>query len=161
MMTFNRILIVCIGNVCRSPIAEHLLKAKLSALPGLDVESAGLSALAGRPADPHVLSVLRNNGVDASEHRARQLDPGMLVHSNLVLTMDAELLSRLNRIAPQIRGRAFLIGKWQNDRPIPDPFRQQRAAFEHVFELIDRATDDWMPYLIRPVQKFQKQAVNL
>lgn len=160
MITFNRILVVCIGNVCRSPIAEYLLRSKLADTPGLVVESAGVNALVGRPADPKALAVLGENGTDMRGHRACQLQQNLLMRSDLVLTMDSELLSRINEMFPQIRGRAFLLGKWQEDQPIPDPFRQHRAAFEHVFNLIDRMTDDWLPYLAGPIQKPQKQAAN-
>lgn len=143
----NNILIVCIGNICRSPTAEYVLKARLVDKPKISVSSAGLGALVDKPADTTALDIMTEQGIDASEHRARQVTPDMLVQSDIILAMEQSHLDRLHKIAPQIRGRAFLLGKWLGDKPIPDPYRQQRPAFEHAWQLIDQATAAWLKYL--------------
>ena len=74
---FNNILMVCIGNICRSPSAEYLLKHKLAHKPNITIHSAGLGALVDKPIDPSAGQLLSANGVDASEHRARQLTTDM------------------------------------------------------------------------------------
>lgn len=144
---FNNILIVCVGNICRSPMAEYLLRARLPQLSGKHISSAGIGALVGKPADETALALLEKQGLDASQHRARQVTPEMLAGADLVLAMEERHLKRLHEIAPQIRGRAFLLGKWQNNQPVPDPYCQQRPAFEHAFQLIDQATECWLKYL--------------
>lgn len=144
---FNNILVICIGNICRSPTAEYLLKKKLADKSGVSVSSAGLGALVGKPADDMALSIMQEHGIDASAHRARQVTEDMLTAADLVLTMELKHLDYLYHMAPQIRGRAFLLGKWLDDQPIPDPYRQQRPAFEYAWKLIDKSVDAWLKYL--------------
>lgn len=137
---------VCVGNICRSPTAEYLLRHKL---PGsaTQVKSAGLGALAGKPADPTAQAILEEQGVDMSAHVARQISTGMANDADLILVMEPMHLNALYEIAPQVRGRSFLLGKWLDDQAVPDPYRQQRPAFEHAYQLIDQATDAWLKYL--------------
>ncbi|MCM0612647.1 low molecular weight phosphotyrosine protein phosphatase [Marinobacter sediminum] len=144
---FNNILIVCIGNICRSPMAEYLLRARLPENGGKEVYSAGIGALVDEAADDTALELLKEQGIDAIAHRAQQVTQEMLVDADLILVMEESHLKRLHEIAPQIRGRAFLLGKWQNDQPVPDPYRQQRPAFEHAFKLIDQAIESWLKHL--------------
>lgn len=144
---FNRVLIVCVGNICRSPMAEHMLRHKLAHKPGLVIESAGIGALVDKPADETAQAILAEQGIDASAHRARQVTSEMLSRVDLVLGMEDKHLKHLYEMAPQIRGRAFLLGKWNNNESVPDPYRQQRPAFEHAYKLIDQATAAWLPYL--------------
>ena len=143
---FKNILIVCVGNICRSPMAEYLLRFKLAHRPDKSITSAGVGALVGKPADETVLVILKEQGIDADGHRARQVTADMLTKADLILAMEEGHLKKLHELAPQIRGRAFLLGKWQ-DQPVPDPYLQQRPAYEHSYKLIDDATTSWLKYL--------------
>lgn len=144
---FNQVLMVCVGNICRSPMAEYLLRQKLAHRPDKVISSAGIGALVGKHMDETALTLLSEHGIDGSPHRACQVKAEMLAKADLILTMENRHLKHLHELAPQIRGRAFLLGKWQDDRPVPDPHRQQRPAFEHAYKLIDEATDSWLKYL--------------
>ena len=128
-------------------MAEYLLKTKLVHRPEKSVESAGIGALVDKPVDETAETILGAQGIDATSHRARQVTTEMLARADLILAMEEKHLKRLHEMAPQIRGRAFLLGKWQDDHPIPDPYRQQRPAFDHAFKLIDEATNSWLKYL--------------
>jgi protein-tyrosine phosphatase len=143
---FKRILIVCIGNICRSPTAEYILRQRLAGRD-LEVVSAGLGALVARPMDPLALQLLQEHGIDGAAHRARQLTEDMLRHADLVLGMEAEQVAAIRRVAPEASGKTLLFGKWDAGVDIPDPYRQQRPAFEHVYGLIARAADSWLRYL--------------
>ncbi|MNN68413.1 Low molecular weight protein-tyrosine-phosphatase etp [compost metagenome] len=67
----------------------------------------------------------------------------MLRESDLVLVMEKRHLQGVSQIAPEARGKTFLLGKWQDDREIPDPYRQSEAAFEHAYALIKEGVDTW------------------
>lgn len=79
------ILVVCIGNICRSPMAQALLR---QSLPGVSVISAGIGALSGYPADPSAVEVMAHHGIDISEHRAQQLTGSLVSRADLILVMD-------------------------------------------------------------------------
>ncbi|MEX1664439.1 low molecular weight protein-tyrosine-phosphatase [Zhongshania arctica] len=144
---FNNILMVCIGNICRSPSAEYLLKHKLAHKPNTIIHSAGLGALVDKPIDPSAGQLLIDNGVDASEHRARQLTTEMLLQADLILVMEQRHIKGVTDLAQQVSGKTFLLGKWSENQPVPDPYRKSVEAFEHVYGQIDKFTDDWLKYL--------------
>lgn len=143
---FERILIVCVGNICRSPTAEFIFREKLKHRD-IHVSSAGLRALVGRPMDDHAMQILKERGIDAAEHRARQLDPSMLRQADLVLAMERDHLAAVSRLAPEASGKMFLLDKWQDANDVPDPYRQSRQMFEHVHSMIERGVDSWLRYL--------------
>ena len=81
-----RILFVCTGNICRSPMAEYLLRARLADLPGpIAVHSAGVGALTGDPMHPQTLRVLRERGIDGEDFVATYLTPDAIAEHDLVL----------------------------------------------------------------------------
>lgn len=147
---FKNILVICIGNICRSPTAEYMLKHKLANKPGLTIHSAGLGALVDKPIDATAGALLLENGIDATPHAARQLRSEILLSADLILAMEPNHLKGISDIAPQVSGKTFLLGKWSNNSAVPDPYRKSREAFEHVYKQIDQFTDDWLKHL-KPV----------
>ncbi|MBB4866415.1 protein-tyrosine phosphatase [Pseudomonas nitritireducens] len=143
---FNQVLIVCVGNICRSPTAEHLLREAVRD-SNIRLGSAGLGALVDKPLESKALATLARHGHQPPPHRARQLTQDLLQQSDLVLVMERKHLRDLTQYSPQSRGKTFLLGKWQNDREIPDPYRQGSAAFEHAYALIEEAVSSWSKYL--------------
>jgi protein-tyrosine phosphatase len=139
---FGRILTVCIGNICRSPMAEAVLAEKLRRRGAAAVvESAGIAALAGRPADPMARELMAERGLDISGHRARQLTPELIRSFELILVMETEQQKAVEAILPSARGRVRRIGHWGRF-DVPDPYRQERSAFEHALALIERGLGD-------------------
>ena len=144
---FKHILIICTGNICRSPIAEGLFRAHLP--KGREVGSAGLAALVGEPADPLAVEVMRDNGYDITAHRGRQIAQPMLTHADLILTMDQGHSDGLLRQYPQLRGRVHKLLRWRGNGDVADPFRQPKSAFEQAYEDIDHGVRDWLPRIVR------------
>lgn len=97
--------------------------------------------------DEMAARLLSEHGLDGGAHRARQISPAMLRESDLILCMERNHLAALGRTAPEVAGKMFLLDKWIDARDIPDPYRQRRPAFEHVYMLIDQAVHSWLPYL--------------
>jgi len=145
---FNKVLIVCVGNICRSPTAEVLLKQRLQEKgKEIHVHSAGLGALVGKDIEPTARQVLVENGIEPTLHSAKQINTAMIGEADLVLAMEQAHLQHLNEIVPQARGKTFLLGKWLDNKEIPDPYRQQKPAFDHAFTLIDQSIAAWLKYL--------------
>ena len=138
---FNSILVVCVGNICRSPIAERMLQRML---PEKKISSAGVGALVGHPVDELAAKVAAKHGLDTSGHIARQLTPEVCRGKDLILAMSEENRDQIYRIAPEARGKVMLIGKWLDDAEIPDPYRQSRQVHEEAYQLLELATQSWV-----------------
>ncbi|KAF7775454.1 protein-tyrosine phosphatase [Pseudoalteromonas citrea] len=143
---FDSILVVCAGNICRSPTAEYILKDKLQG-KSIRVSSAGLTALEGKSADATAVELAQQQHIDMLAHKGRQLNSSLVAENSVILVMEQRHLSDLCNRYPQARGKTFLLGKWLDDKEIPDPYRQSREAFEHVYELIESACSAWQKYL--------------
>jgi protein-tyrosine phosphatase len=144
-----RICLVCLGNICRSPMAETVLLAEL-ARAGLDgavaVDSAGTGDWhVGDRMDPGARAALARRGYDGSAHRARQFDPSWLARYDLILAMDARNLADLRRMARGGEaGRIQLFGEvggltGTGGGDIPDPWGGGPDEFGHVLDLLGTA----------------------
>ena len=143
---FDSILVVCAGNICRSPTAEYVLKSKLAG-KNIKVSSAGLTALEGKAADATAKQIAAPHGITMDEHQGRQLTASLVAQNSVILVMEQRHLTDLCSRYPEARGKTFLLGKWLGDKEIPDPYRQSLEAFEHVYALIDSACSAWQKYL--------------
>ncbi|MGX5011249.1 arsenate reductase/protein-tyrosine-phosphatase family protein [Enterobacter asburiae] len=137
---FNSILVVCTGNICRSPIGERLLRQQL---PNTQISSAGIFGLEGRPADAAAKAVALRHGVSLEGHVARKVTRYLLQKSDLILVMEPEHLRFIASMAPENRGKSLLFGQWLETKDIPDPYRKSREAFEYVFEQLGKASQEW------------------
>lgn len=144
-MKFSRLLVVCTGNICRSPVAEALLKARLPQT----IESAGLGALVGKGIDPSAAALVEAEGLDVSQHRARQINSEMIRHADLILVMSEDQRRGVSQLVPAATGKTMLFGRWLSNEvdgmgeEIPDPYRKSLEAFEHVHRQLVKAADAW------------------
>lgn len=137
---FEKILVVCVGNICRSPSGEYLLK---HLLPNKEIASAGVGALVGRPADAMAAEVARDHGISLDGHEARQLTSELCREYDLILVMEKGHIAAVANIAPEARGKTMLFGQWVGQKEIPDPYRQSREAFDFAYSLLDEAALAW------------------
>ena len=142
-MAIEKVLVVCVGNICRSPIAEALLQAQI---PDATVWSAGLAALVGNPADQFAQEVAAEHDIDLSAHRAQQLASWMCKDAELILVMEDSHKKELERQYPYARGKVHCLGIAQAGqlfRDIADPYRQPREAFNTAYQNIEQSTRYW------------------
>jgi protein-tyrosine phosphatase len=140
---FDRILVVCVGNVCRSPMAKALLTARLGGgAHGPVVESAGIAALVGSAPDPKAIAAMGERGIDLSAHRGRQIDYQMLRAAPLVLVMEHGQRAWIEALWPEAKGRVQLLGRW-GDFEVPDPLGGSEQVFRDCRDLIEVAATRW------------------
>lgn len=140
---FSHVLVLCVGNICRSPTAEYLLRARAEAAgQAMEVASAGLGALVGHEADPLAREVAAEHGLDLAPHRARQLTGEMLRQHDLVLVMEDWQRRELEAAHGFAKGRIHLLGKW-NNMEIADPYKKPRAEFERAWDQIEECVGLW------------------
>ena len=143
-----RVLLVCMGNICRSPTAEGVLRQRLVAAglaEQVDVDSAGTGGWhAGEPPDARAQRHARLRGFDLSKLRARRVVEADFECFDLVLAMDQENLAELERIMPaDARAEVRLFAAVE----VPDPYHGGAQGFENVLDLIETASDALVPEL--------------
>lgn len=145
---FRRILVVCVGNICRSPLGERLLQRELE---GRDVEvsSAGIAALVGHPADETAAGIAAARGVSLDGHVARQFTAELGKAHDLILVMEPGHKAQILNSAPELSGRMMLFDHWTGGRGIADPYRRSEAFHETTFDLVASAAHAWAARLGR------------
>jgi protein-tyrosine phosphatase len=137
---FKSVLVVCTGNICRSPVGERALAALC---PHLTVTSAGIGALVGKGVDKNAAAVARAHNVNVEGHAARQITPEILAMHDLVLVMGPEHRQYIRENFPQASGKTMMFDKWERDEGIEDPYLQSVEFHELVFSEIDKSARSW------------------
>jgi protein-tyrosine phosphatase len=156
-----RIAVVCLGNICRSPIAEVVLTSRLEEAglsDAVDVASAGTGDWhLGQPMDRRAARTLSSRGYDGHAHRARQTEPDWVDSHDLVLAMDGNNYTDLLAlgVAPERlrRFRDFDPDAEEVDRDVPDPYYGGDDGFDEVLTIIERTSDQLVAELSNALEE--------
>ena len=152
-----KILFVCTGNICRSPMAEGVFKhhVKQAGLDGrISTDSAGTHDYhVGEPPDPRAQRAAKRRGYDLSVLRARQVGPGDISGFDHVLAMDKQNLRLLERMCPsQHAHKLKLFMEFSTShalREVPDPYYGGEQGFERVLDMVEQAAQELLDHLRR------------
>jgi protein-tyrosine phosphatase len=142
-----RVLMVCLGNICRSPMAQGVLEARAAAA-GLQVtaDSAGISGWHdGSPPDPRAVSAAARRGLEIAGQRARRVAAADYGRFDLFCAMDRRILDALRQRQPAGSGARLALlmdfAPGSEGRSVPDPYYDGNEAFDAVLDMIEAAVD--------------------
>jgi len=134
-----RILFVCLGNICRSPLAEGIMR-HVAGTGAVDADSAGTGGWhIGDPPDGRSIAVALNHGIDIASQRCRRVGPADFSAFDLIFAMDRSNLATLRAIAPQEaqhKLHLFLDYTMGTARDVPDPYYEGPEGFEAVYSML-------------------------
>lgn len=142
-MKLQNILVVCVGNICRSPMAEYFLKQQF---PQLHIQSAGLAALEGQSADPKAVLSMQQYQIDMHTHIAKQIRTDLVKQADIIFVMTQSQQKHIEHQWPYARGKVFRLGHWQNQN-VTDPYRHNQAFFDETCSRIHKFSLDWQSHL--------------
>jgi protein arginine phosphatase len=144
-MEKKKLLFVCTGNTCRSPLAKVMAAAELVArgINDWETDSAGLAALSAMPASENAVAAAAEEGRDLSGHRSKPLTPELLAQSELVLVMTERHRATLQKVAPVLAGKIYTLkGYLGLSGDVPDPYggdiEEYRRTKEELRCLVER-----------------------
>lgn len=138
----RNLLFVCTGNVCRSPMAEYLMRKRLGRSSAWTVGSAGLAALPGMKASQNAVEVLGEMGLDLAPHRSRLLTRDLVDAANVLVVMTASHRDQMNRLFRDAREKVFLLRSFDpaaDSEDLEDPIGAEVSTYRQIRDAIESA----------------------
>ncbi|HAL91859.1 MAG TPA: low molecular weight protein arginine phosphatase [Verrucomicrobia bacterium] len=144
----KKVLVVCTGNSCRSPMAAGWLNQKLAG-KGWGAESAGVAAWGGSPASPEAVEAMREVGIDISGHRSRALTKPLVDEASVILAMTEEHRREIERRFPEAQGKTYLLNSFGlgKARDVADPIGYPEDVYRHTRDEMIQALGDFLLHL--------------
>ena len=138
---------VCLGNICRSPLAHGILehKIKLNKLDNIEVDSAGTGSWhIGNKPDQRSIEIANKNGISIQNQRARQITAADLIEFDVIYAMDSSNYKNIKKLDSSEKNQhkiKLILDEFNSvdNNNVPDPYYSGDKGFEHVFELLDKA----------------------
>ena len=137
-----KLLLVCVGNICRSPIAAAMFAAASNDQVSYETRSCGIGAMAGSPADKDAKQLGEAAGLDLEAHMSRQIDDEDVAWADMIFVMDTEQHLYIEKNFPAASSKTFRLGEL-DDHEIEDPYGEDLAAHETAVKAIRSGVDGW------------------
>ncbi len=136
-----KLLMVCLGNICRSPLAQGILESKVDTKK-ITVDSAGTAAYhIGNPPDPRSIAIAKKYGIDLSLQRARQFRREDFTTFSKIYVMDHANYKNIIALAQSEKEREKVALILSDNREVPDPYYGGEEGFQSCFDLLDEACE--------------------
>lgn len=154
-MSKVKVLFVCLGNICRSPLAEGIFTQKVNEM-GLsdhfEIDSCGTSNYhIGENPDPRTIANAFKNGVQLN-HKGRQFSFADFLNFDYILPMDRNNRRDIEKLRPEDANPEVLMMRYfdplNKDADVPDPYYDGERGFQEVFEILDRSSDSLLDFLV-------------
>jgi len=142
---FSNILICCVGNICRSPMAEALFRQQAATQLNekTQILSAGTQGLIGHAPDPKAIALMAEHNLDISEYGGTKLNTELAHWADIILVMETSQKQVVEQRYPTTRGKVFRLLEDER-QDIPDPYRQGIEAFKSALILIEQGVEQWV-----------------
>jgi len=159
-----KILVVCTGNLCRSPMAEVLLRARLTRSESerdWQVDSAGVWATDGRPASAHAVQEIAQRGHDLNDHRSRTITRELMAEANLVLAMTQNHVEALKAAFPKHAHKVHLFSEMAGQRyDIRDPYGGNQLEYTCIAKELEQLIEEGYERIVRLVKRSYSASVQ-